>query len=83
MKIPVFLYVDDLDDYVADRGKLTWNMDEIPFLMSKNNDELENNIKIFNQERYLDKLEKIFNKMKLLEDGKAAQRVADIVDNWI
>ena len=51
--------------------------------MSKNNDELENNIKIFNQERYLDKLENIFNKMKLLEDGKAAQRVADIVDNWI
>lgn len=35
MKIPVFLYVDDLDDYVADRGKLTWNIAEIPFLWQR------------------------------------------------
>ena len=83
MRIPVFLYVDDLDDYVADRGKLTWNIDEIPFPMSKNNEELENNIKEFDKESYLDKLEKTFDKMKLLEDGKAAGRVADIVDKWI
>ncbi len=83
MRIPVFLYVDDLDDYVADRGKLTWNIDEIPFPMSKNNEELENDIKEFDKESYLDKLEKTFDKMKLLEDGKAAGRVADIVDKWI
>ena len=35
------------------------------------------------KESYLDKLEKTFDKMKLLEDGKAAGRVADIVDKWI
>ncbi len=83
MRIPVFLYVDDLDDYIADRGKLTWDMDEIPFDMAKNNKELENNIYEFNEETYLDKLEKTFKNMGLLEDGRAAGRIADIVDKWI
>lgn len=83
MRIPVFLYVDDLDEYIADRGKLTWNIEDIPFSMAKNNDELENNIKLFNKEKYLDRLESTFDKMQLLEDGKAAGRVADIIDEWI
>ena len=81
MKIPVFLYVDDLDDYVADRGKLTWNIAEIPFSMAKNNDELENNILRFDNKEYIKRLDELFSSIKLLEDGKASKRIADYIDS--
>lgn len=83
MRIPVFLYVDDLDEYIADRGKLTWNMDEIPFDMAKNNKELENNIYEFKEEKYLDKLENTFKNMGLLEDGKASKRVVRLIEEYV
>lgn len=83
MKIPVFLYVDDLDEYIADRGKLTWKMEDIPFSIAKNNDELRNNIEKFDENNYLTGLDKTFSEMKLLEDGKASGRVADIIDEYI
>ena len=83
MRIPVFLYVDDLDEYIADRGKLTWDIDKIPFDLARNNDELGNNIKCFDEIKYLSKLENTFNEMSLLEDGKASWRVANIIDEWI
>lgn len=83
MRIPVFLYVDDLDEYIADRGKLTWNMAEIPFDMAKNNKELENNIYEFKEEKYLDKLEKTFKNMGLLEDGKASKRVVRLIEEYV
>ena len=83
MRIPVFLYVDDLDEYIADRGKLTWNMDEIPFDMAKNNKELENNIYEFKEEKYLDRLEKTFKNMGLLEDGKASKRVVRLIEEYV
>jgi len=81
MKIPVFLYVDDLDDYVADRGKLTWNIADIPFSMAKNNDELENNILRFDNKEYIKRLDELFSSIKLLEDGKASKRIADYIDS--
>lgn len=83
MRIPVFLYVEDLEDYMADRGKLTWDIDEIPFSMAKNNVELGNIIRKFDEKKYLNDLKRIFEKIALLEDGKASDRVANIVDKWI
>lgn len=79
LKIPVFLYVDDLDDYVADRGKLLWLFEDIPFSMAKNNMELEMIIKEFDKEKYLKKIDKTFYKMGLFEDGKASKRVVDLI----
>ena len=44
MRIPVFLYMDDLQEYVRERGELMWNMDELPFPVSETNDQLEKEI---------------------------------------
>lgn len=79
LRIPVFLYVDDLDDYVADRGKLLWNIEDIPFPIAKNNDELKNIIDKFSGKYYFEKLEKTFDDIGLLEDGLATNRVINLI----
>lgn len=80
MRIPVFLYADDIKDYVADRGALTWKIADIPFPLAQNNQELQNLIYSFDEERYLGILESCLKKMGVLEDGKASRRVADMIE---
>ncbi len=81
MRIPVFLYADDIKDYVADRGALTWKIEDIPFPLSQNNEELQELVYSFDEERYLEGLENCLNKMGVLEDGKASQRVVNLIED--
>lgn len=83
VKIPVFLYVDDYDEYVADRGSLLWTEEENPFPIAKDNDSLEVAINNFDEQQYVSKLEKVFQDINLFEDGKASERVADIIERKI
>ena len=41
---PGFIYADDIDEYVSDRGALMFALDEIPFSVARNNDELVGNV---------------------------------------
>lgn len=75
MRMPVFLYVDDYKQYEEERGKLLWNLREVPFPVAMNDDELEQQIHNFNKSIYLKKIEQLFLKVGMLEDGKAAERV--------
>lgn len=79
-KIPGFIYADDLDEYVADRGKLMFEMDEIPFPVARNNDELVQKILSFDQDSYEECVGRFIEKIGILEDGHASQRVADLID---
>jgi len=83
MKIPVFLYADDLEEYINDRGKLTWEIEDIPFPLARNTIDLVKEIEYFDMHKYLEKLNEVFERMNVLEDGKASERVADIIDEVI
>ena len=83
LRIPVFLYVDDLNEYVTDRGKLLWDYDDIPFPMARDNEELAWQIEKFDMKQYLEKLETIFNSIGLLEDGMSSKRVVEIIRKQI
>ncbi len=80
MRIPVFLYVYDLEDYIDERGKLLWDLDDLPFPYAKTDDELKRKIMEFNETEYQDGLEKLFKAIELKEDGKAGIRVADVIE---
>lgn len=41
---PGFIYADDIDEYVADCGALMFALDEIPFSVARNSDELVENV---------------------------------------
>nr|WP_300816385.1 CDP-glycerol glycerophosphotransferase family protein [uncultured Acetatifactor sp.] len=77
MKVPVFLYAEDYGEYEAERGKLLWNLRELPFPLAVDDDELERRIREFEDTQYQVELERLFLKTGMEEDGKAAERVVD------
>lgn len=82
MRIPVFLYTEDSGTYEKERGNLLWNLEELPFVWAIDNEELVHKIKSFDDAEYLQKLEQLFADTEMTEDGKAAERVADMIQTW-
>lgn len=79
--MPGFIYTEDLKDYVEDRGNLMFQMDEIPFPIACDNCELEECILMFDSEIYEKKIWKFIKRLGIMEDGRASERVADLVVN--
>ena len=82
IEMPVFLYADDLDEYQRDRGALLWDMRRLPFPFAETEQELVRNIQVFDRERYLVELHRLFDEVKLKEDGHASERVAERILRW-
>lgn len=73
-----FIYATDFSDYEKERGFLI-NLNEIPFSIAKNNEELEKNILNFDYETYLQKVLDFKKEIGTYEDGKATKRIIE----WI
>lgn len=78
--MPGFLYVDDLEEYVADRGDLMFDMHQLPFPVALNNEELMENIGRFEEEEYGKRLREFMEEMGIFEDGKASERVVRLIE---
>lgn len=83
MYMPVFLYADDLDQYIEERGQLMWDMHSLPFSVSKNNDELAENIAKFDAEEYKKKIDNFSLENGVLEDGRASEKIAELIETFI
>ena len=79
MQIPVFLFMKDYDDYISDRGDLVINPEE-HFPCAKDDDLLYEAICNFDENAYRNNLSQYFDKVELLEDGHASERVVDFID---
>ncbi len=77
--IPGFIYADDLQEYIADRGDLFFDMYKLPFPVALNNEELIDNIKEFDEENYRQKTEIFIKEVGIFEDGRASERVVDLI----
>lgn len=77
---PCFLYVPDLEQYIKNDRKLYFDIKELPFIYTLNNEELINEISKFNNEKYINKLKEFSNKVGSLEDGKACERLANKIE---
>lgn len=78
--MPVFLYADDQETYEKERGKLMWDIKELPFSAAKTNEELWENIRSYNDDIYIDKVKGFLKEHGVLEDGKASERVVEILE---
>ena len=76
---PGFIYADDIDEYVSDRGALMFALDEIPFSVARNNDELVENVLGFDTEEYEERRKAFIENVGSAEDGKASERVVELV----
>lgn len=80
MYIPSFLYMDDLDEYRADRGVLMFDLDELPFPWSKDNQGLVDNILHFNEEKYIEEVKKMIDECRIVMDGQASRKVVELIE---
>lgn len=76
---PGFVYADDLDEYIADRGQLMFEMDEIPFPVASDNEALVENILLFDERKYKREVQDFIIKLGIIEDGYASERVVDLI----
>ena len=102
MRIPVFLYADDIEKYIKDRGSILWDFSrlpegtiknnqemvpgidtELPYTVSRDNDELERHILEFDESRYIEQMNRFVKDVELIFDGKASCRVADKIESFI
>lgn len=83
VKMPVFLYADDLDEYINERGGLMWDLNNIPFSVAETNEKLSEDIMNFDEEKYKADVEHFLEQHGVIEDGKASKRIVDMIENKI
>lgn len=100
--MPVFIYADDIERYMNERGSMLWNMSTdskkpvtnnkemtpdidvvLPYSVAQNNDELEENILHFDEDKYLSMMRQFENAVELVFDGKASKRAADKLESYM
>ena len=56
---------------------------ELPYTVSRDNDELERHILEFDESRYIEQMNRFVKDVELIFDGKASCRVADKIESFI
>lgn len=77
-KRPLFLFTTDIDSYYTERG-FSYPLNETPFPIATDNDQLANNILSFNYNNYLDKCNAFITGKGCFDDGNASKRVVDFI----
>jgi len=78
-KKPVFIYAEDIEQYNTERG-FYYPLEETPFSIARNNEELSKNIQNFDNEKYIENVDKFLKDKGCMEDGHASERVADLIE---
>lgn len=71
---PCFIYATDLEKYQEERD-LYMNLKELPFPAAESNDELEKIILQFDETKYEEDLQKLFERMGICKRGNACKQV--------
>ena len=81
-KRPCLIYATDKENYKSERG-FYFNIDELPFSYSENEDELINNIREFKEDIYEEKLKIFINKIESYDTGNASNCIVDWIEKNI
>ena len=73
------LYAPDLEEYLERERGMYFTIEELPFPLSKNMDDLCKKLKEFNQKEYLKKLNVFMKKIGSFEDGHASERICEFI----
>lgn len=79
---PGFIFATDLDEYNTERG-FYYPLEETPFPVAKNNQDLCQNILNFENKKYVEEVEKFLKDKGCMEDGHASERVVDLIEKII
>ena len=74
------MYTPDFDDYISNDRNLYFDINELPFISVKNNEELISHIASFDHENYQRKLDEFLKSIGSYEDGHACERVLKLIN---
>lgn len=72
----VFIYANDISDYMDDRG-MYFTFDKLPFPLAQNNNDLTKQVLDFDMDKYLKDISKFKSTNKIFDDGQASKRVVE------
>lgn len=81
--IPVFLYAEDMQEYLENRGEFMWAREELPFSIAETNEELLHNIKVYERDTYIKNVEYFMKKHGVMENGNASKIITDKIEELI
>ena len=79
MSKPSFIFATDLEDYKKERGHYV-ALEDLPFPITKNNDELNKLFKDMDEEQVIKKIDDFFNDYGVVK-GNASNKVVDWIEN--
>lgn len=79
MRRPGFIFATDIESYCENDRGFYYPIEETPFLIAKNNDELIDNISKFDMEIYQSKVEAFLKDKGCVDEGKASERTVDLI----
>ena len=79
---PVILYANDIDSYVDERG-FYFELNELPFPLAKNNDELMDIIENNDLNEMKNKYDSFKERVGLVEEGVASKKVCELISGYI
>ncbi|MFL2112494.1 CDP-glycerol glycerophosphotransferase family protein [Latilactobacillus curvatus] len=77
----VLLYTPDFENYLNKERGFYWDFSSLPFPKADTIDELYTNIDEFNENQYLNKVDKFNDKIGRFEKGTASKAIADYIVN--
>lgn len=75
---PVFLYAPDSAEYESERG-MYFKYDSLPFPKAATAEELSRKILEYDEEEYRSRQKEFFDGLKLIENGRASEKVARVI----
>lgn len=80
---PCFIFAADLDHYCEKERGFCYPLETTPFGIAKNNEELVNAIRSFDANEYERDLDAFLLGKGCIDDGHAAERVADLIESVV
>lgn len=76
-KKPIFIYASDYEDYIKNQRQLNFQLEETPFSICKNNEELKKSILNFNLNEYQKNVNSFLKRFGVFENGNASKIIAE------
>ncbi len=77
---PCFLFTPDLDEYMRNERNFYLDIEKWPYCLSRNIDELKNNILTFDSQKYEYALRKHWEQLGTYENGEATKKIVDVIN---
>ena len=75
---PCFQFASDVDEYKKDRN-FYFDIENLPFMLSRTNDELEKKILTFDETAYVGNVDKFLNSVGMIEANDASITCAELI----